>query len=43
MKIILFDLFGTLIEKEEYHYDRALEWLAYTYFDNKFLELKELS
>lgn len=43
MKIILFDLFGTLIEKEEYHYDIALKWLAHTYFNDKFLELKELS
>lgn len=43
MAIIIFDLFGTLVNKEKSHYDEALEWLANTYFENRFAELKRLS
>lgn len=43
MAIIIFDLFGTLVNKEKSHYDEALEWLANTYFESKFAELKKLS
>lgn len=41
--IYLFDLFGTLINEEKSNYNRALEWLANTYFEDKVIELKELS
>lgn len=43
MEAIIFDLFGTLIDKEKYDYNNALRWLANTYFDNRFDELQKLS
>ena len=43
MHEIIFDLFGTLIEKEQYDYDKALNWLADSYFKHRFQELQELS
>lgn len=43
MAIIIFDLFGTLVEEEQYQYDEALNWLANTYFENRYVELKKLS
>lgn len=43
MPIFIFDLFGTLIEKERYDYDKALRWLADNYFKHRFQELQELS
>lgn len=43
MPVIIFDLFGTLIEKEQYDYDKALNWLADTYFKHKYQEIQELS
>lgn len=43
MPVFIFDLFGTLIEKERYDYDKALKWLADNYFEHRFQELRELS
>lgn len=43
MSVVIFDLFGTIIEKDKYDYEKALSWLAYKYFDNRFDELKRLS
>ena len=43
MAVIIFDLFGTLIEKETYDYDKALNWLADTYFKHKYQKIHELS
>lgn len=43
MHTIIFDLFGTLIDKEKYDYDKALQWLAHTYFEDRFNELQVLS
>lgn len=45
MKFIIFDLFGTLIDnnKDNNRYNEALKWLAETYFENRFVELKRLS
>ena len=48
MKFIIFDLFGTLIDNNDNdnnknEYDEALKWLANTYFENRFIELKENS
>lgn len=41
--VILFDLFGTLVEKEEYDYNKALRWLSEFYFDRCFEEIQVLS
>lgn len=35
MAVIMFDLFGTLIDKKKYDYNKALQWLADTYFDHR--------
>ena len=43
MGTIIFDLFGTLIEKKSYDYQNALRWLADTYFEERFDELQALS
>lgn len=43
MSVVVFDLYGTLIFKKKYEYDKALHWLADTYFEHRFNELKELS
>lgn len=43
MAVIMFDLFGTLIDKKKYDYNKALKWLADTYFDYRFKELQDLS
>lgn len=43
MDIVIFDLFGTLIDKEKYDYNSALKWLANTYFDKRFNELYDIS
>ena len=44
MAFIIFDLFGTLIDiDEKNNYDEALQWLANTYFKNRFIELQKLS
>ena len=45
MAVIIFDLFGTLIDIDDNQndYDKALKWLADTYFENRFIELKKLS
>ena len=43
MNTVLFDLFGTLIEKKHYDYQNALRWLADTYFSGQFDELQALS
>lgn len=43
MSVVMFDLYGTLIEEEEYDYNRALRWMADTYFDARFEELQDLS
>lgn len=43
MPVIMFDLFGTLIEKQQYDYNKALHWLADVYFERRFAELQKLS
>lgn len=43
MNTIIFDLFGTLIEKKHYNYQNALRWLSNTYFPEQFDELQTLS
>ena len=43
MRTVVFDLFGTLIDKYKYHYDEALQWLAHTYFEGRCSELQALS
>ena len=43
MEVVIFDLFGTLIEKVSYDYDGALGRLAVQYFDGRVGELAELS
>ena len=45
MAVIIFDLFGTLIDIDDNQndYDKALKWLADTYFENRFIELKKSS
>lgn len=43
MNTIIFDLFGTLIEKKHYDYQNALRWLSDTYFPERFDELQTLS
>ena len=43
MAVVIFDLFGTLIEKVAYDYDSALDRLAVQYFDGRVGELAELS
>ncbi|MBQ6340616.1 MAG: HAD family hydrolase [Kiritimatiellae bacterium] len=43
MSVVMFDLYGTLVEEEEYDYNRALRWMADTYFDARFEELQDLS
>ena len=43
MSVVMFDLYGTLIEEEDYDYNRALRWMADTYFDARFEELQKLS
>ena len=43
MALVIFDLFGTLIEKVAYDYDGALNRLAVRYFDGRVEELAELS
>lgn len=43
MPVVMFDLCGTLIEEEDYDYNRALRWMADTYFDARFEELQKLS
>ena len=43
MNVIIFDLFGTLIEEKKYDYGHALHWLADTYFAGRYDELKALS
>ena len=40
-KIILFDLFDTLLDKVWFDYDKGLTYLADTYFDGKREELKQ--
>ena len=34
MPVVMFDLYGTLIEEDDYDYNRALRWMADTYFDD---------
>ena len=41
MKVILFDLFGTLLDKVWFDYDKGLAYLANTYFDGKQKAVKE--
>lgn len=43
MPVVMFDLYGTLIEEDDYDYNRALRWMADTYFDDRFEELQKLS
>ena len=43
MSVVMFDLYGTLVEAEDYDYNRALRWMANTYFDARFEELMDLS
>lgn len=43
MAVVIFDLFGTLIEKISYDYNSALGRLAVQYFDGRVGELAELS
>lgn len=43
MAIFIFDLYGTLVEKDDYRYDAALKWLSSRYFYGRFYELKKLS
>ena len=43
MAVVIFDLFGTLIEKVAYDYDSALDRLAVQYFDGRVGELAKLS
>ena len=43
MPVVMFDLCGTLTEEEDYDYNRALHWIADTYFDARFEELQKLS
>ena len=43
MSVVMFDLYGTLVEAEDYDYNRALRWMADTYFDSHFKELMDLS
>lgn len=43
MNPIIFDLFGTLIEKKNYNYQNALRWLADIYFSEQFDKLHALS
>ena len=39
-KIIIFDLFDTLLDKVWFDYDRGLAYLADNYFDCRYDELK---
>lgn len=43
MDTVIFDMFGTLIDKEKYDYNSALKWLANKYFDDRFTELYDIS
>ena len=43
MPVVMFDLCGTLTEEEDSDYNRALHWMADTYFDARFEELQKLS
>ena len=43
MAIVIFDLFGTVIDKRKYDYNAALKWLADTYFNGEFKNLIDLS
>ena len=43
MAIVIFDLFGTLIDKKKYDYNSALKWLAETYFNGELKKLIDLS
>ena len=41
MRIVLFDLFDTLLEKVWFDYDKGLELLANKYFDGRAEELNK--
>lgn len=43
MNIIFFDMCGTLIVDNNSDHDKALQWLAHEYFDNRVEELRILS